>query len=136
MAGHDNGGRDIRESQFPIRGHQMDVRPLLVVLAVFEYGKVNAPEHVSDGLKVRAVTAVAGEVELVARDIEHEARPKRRVHRHRAAGEVLRGQAGEFKVGCKTHGLIPDGFRDPLGIVAPGFKVRPHPQRTDHTLNA
>jgi len=85
----------------------MNIFPRLVVLPILHNGNIDGAKPVADGLKVRAITAVAAVVDFAFRRDKQKAGPQRLVALQPTAGEVTGGQNIDAKRIADLHALLP-----------------------------
>ena len=101
--------------------------------AHLEHHQVEGAEALADGGVLAGQAGVAAEEHTMARRLDDERRPQRRVAvLQRAAGEMLRGRGVHHQLRAgQPRRLPPVELDDALRRHAPGLQVRSHAQRGD-----
>ena len=107
----------------------MDLRPVFVILSVFQNGKVKPAKGIAELFKLFGVTSVSAVKHLAPGRNEGKGTGFRLVRVQETPGEMLGRQDVNGKLLRKFNRRVPVFFRDFIQVKAPIFKMFPDTQR-------
>lgn len=121
--GQESFGRKVEQGFRELFGHEVDVPPVGVVLAVLNHRKVDSRETLPDFFEVSSVTAVAAEENFPSKGFQHEGTPERLVAGKGTAREMLRGQAMEGETARQRNVVLPVELNQFFRSETPPFQM-------------
>ena len=109
----------------------MDIFPVLIILPVLQYGKIDSRIFLTDFGKTRVISAVSAHINLLRGSFNKERSPKRLIGFQETSGEMTGRQAVNKKALIEPGIFKPVQFHQTRLVEAPIFKMLAHPQRTN-----
>ena len=107
----------------------MDLRPVFVILSVFQNGKVKPAKGIAELFKLFGITAVSAVKHLALRRNKRKGAGFRLVRVQETPGEMLGRKDMDGKLLRKFNRCVPVFFRNYVQVKAPIFKMFPDAQR-------